>query len=202
MEDSLLAPKFYGGHCDLGYIMEDLGSHKNSVLLYGKETEVDASLVSPLLSKCPQDAEKALTLWMECLGRMHAVTIGKEKAYNEIRKRLGSRKETSRVFIANYLRNHLQTIEAVCEQIDFVPETQFYDELMMLADTIENPGPFLCYTHGDPCPDNCSLVGEDLVTAKAHVVSMYGAHRIPLMLKKVDQIFRQKVKNYHLTSSI
>ena len=37
-----------------------------------------------------------------------------------------------------------------------------------------------------------TCAGEELSAAKAHVLSMYGTHRIPFMLKKVDQVCRQR----------
>jgi len=156
--DTLIAPIYFGGHIDLGYIMEDLGSHKQSILIKDNKSEVDASLMGPLLNKSSQKAVEALSLWIECLAKMHSSTIGKEEEYNAIRRRLGSRKESSRVFIANWFRDNISTILNAFQKINFSPDANFYEELMVLANIIENPGPFLCYTHGDPCPDNCSYV--------------------------------------------
>ena len=43
-----------------------------------------------------------------------------------------------------------------------------------------------------------TCAGEELSTAKANVRAMYGNHRIPYMLNKVDQVCRQKAKKQEL----
>ncbi len=38
--------------------------------------------------------------------------------------------------------------------LNVAPVAGIEDELKQLTSVMENPGPFLAYTHGDPCPDN------------------------------------------------
>ena len=156
--DRLISPMFYGGHIDIGYIMEDLGSRKQSILIEDDKSEIDSSLIGPLLNNSSQEAVDALNIWIKCLAKLHSSTMDKEIEYNAIRERLGSRNESSRKYIANWFRDNISTIFNAFQKIHFTPDDNFYEELMGLSKTIENPGPFLCYTHGDPCPDNCSYV--------------------------------------------
>jgi hypothetical protein len=158
-EDTMsLSPRYYGGDTGMGFIMEDLGTQKSSILFNGEEIPIDANLLPVLFHGSAQQAEESLLAWMKCLGNLHVATIGKEAEYEKIRNRLGNRKQSSRQVRADWLRDFIPRIEDAFTTIEFKPEKHFYDELKSLCDTIENPGPFLAYTHGDTCPDNCSYV--------------------------------------------
>src|SRR5262249_35271346 len=41
--------------------------------------------------------------------------------------------------------------------INIEPATGFEAEFQQLAAAMADPGPFLAYVHGDPCPDNCRI---------------------------------------------
>ena len=157
-----LSPGFYGGDPEMGFIMEDFGTQKSSVLFNDEEIPIDANLLPALFHGSARQAEEGLLAWMKCMGDMHAATIGKEAEYERFRNRLGNRKQSSRQVKADWCRNLIPRIENAFTTIDFKPEMHFYDELNLLCDTIENPGPFLAYTHGDICPDNCSYINGNV----------------------------------------
>src|SRR5688572_28605371 len=63
--------RFYGGDRSLGFfILEDLGEHR--------------SLVEPLLEEDASSAERALLSYSACLGSVHAGTIGRSAACEEL----------------------------------------------------------------------------------------------------------------------
>ncbi len=49
---------------------------------------------------------------------------------------------------------------------------------------------YTIYRGGSKQPLYITSVGEALAVAKLHILSMHGAHRIPTMLKKADQLSR------------
>ena len=51
---------------------------------------------------------------------------------------------------------------------------------------------FAVYRGSSKTPLYVTSVGEEFIIAKKQVASMHGAHRIPTMLKKVDQLCRQQ----------
>lgn len=153
-----LTPFFYAGDHKLGFIMEDLGTHRSMVKFNGDKIPVDANLLPMLFHGKAKQAEQNLDAWMGCLGRFHASTTGKEQQYEKIRRRLGGRGHTSREAKADWFRNFIPRLKDTLKLISLKPTDSFYDELALLANTIEDPGPFLTYVHGDACPDNCLFV--------------------------------------------
>ena len=152
-----ITPEFYGGNHDLGYIMADLGTLKSIITYNGEDVEIDSNLVGPLFGESAKNAKASLLAWIECIAQMHTLSIGREKDYEKVRNRLGRCDKNSRVIRADWFRDHIEVIRKVCHDIEFKPEVYFYDELQTLLTTIENPGPLLAYTHGDPCPNNCVI---------------------------------------------
>jgi ankyrin repeat protein len=135
------ALRFYGGDRQAGVIViEDLGDGE--------------ALVDRLMGDDPRRAEEGLRLLAECVGRMHAETMGQQERYWEYRDALGPR-----------VRRHwLRPLEACREELlqgfsraGIEPAPGFEAEFQQLAAAMADPGPFLAYVHGDPCPDNCRI---------------------------------------------
>lgn len=139
--DSALAPRFYAGDKTHGLIvMEDLGTGNG--------------LHHLLLADNPEAAEKAAVQYAVTVGRMHAATIGKQEAFYHIRQKLGPVDTPNYAWISSALWETIRTL-------DVAPAAGIEDELKLLTSSMENPGPFSAYTHGDPCPDNI-LLGDSV----------------------------------------
>jgi hypothetical protein len=48
----------------------------------------------------------------------------------------------------------IQNVQTLIEALGVLPGPGFLQELREMGKTIVNPGPFLVYNQGDPCPDN------------------------------------------------
>ena len=132
------APRFYGAdpHASL-FVLEDLGESDN--------------LVPRLMGDDPQGATDALSRLATTLGRMHASTIRQASAYEAVRTGLGPRQpDLYKIFGGN------DTLKDLLERIGIVPSRRFYEEIEEVLASTSEPGPFMAFTHGDPCPDNCA----------------------------------------------
>ncbi len=107
-------------------------------------------------------AEQALLLMAKTLGRMHAVSLGRGDEYQRIRDRLGPGDGRRRLALAEQVRSFGPQLAQWCRALGFEPREQLSQDLEMVSQAMEDPGPFLAYTHADPCPDNCLLVGDRL----------------------------------------
>jgi hypothetical protein len=84
------------------------------------------------------------------LGTLHALTIGKQADFDRIRDALGPRRAPDIDRIAALGPGLKETINS----LGLAAPTGLDEELEGLATALQNPGPFLAFTHGDPCPDN------------------------------------------------
>jgi hypothetical protein len=142
-------PRFYGGDRANGFVvMDDLGSGED--------------LANRLLHGSAESAEEGLLLLASVLGRMHGATVGREDDYLRIRTALSASDKSDRSNIARWHRESQTKIVEVCSQLSVSVPEQFGDDVETVAHAIEEPGPFLAYTHGDPCPDNTLIRGNDL----------------------------------------
>jgi hypothetical protein len=135
-------PRFYSGDRASGLIvMEDLGTGQR--------------LDHFLLGNDSARAEEALVDFAAIHGRMHAFTAGKRAEFESIRKALGPSELVSGYDNYNWLTPTLhETADLLA-----IPLTRQVDvELAMLTVSMRKPGPFLVYTQGDSCPDNCLFV--------------------------------------------
>jgi hypothetical protein len=139
-------PRFYAGDRDHGLIaLEDLGASKG--------------LDHALLGADPAYAEAMLVAFAATLGRIHALTIGKQAEFERIRGGLGPRRSNAPddggKRLATLLRNMAQV--AGVEPVLGIDE-----ELRGVAGHLAEPGPFLAYLHHDPSPDNCLITDDGL----------------------------------------
>jgi hypothetical protein len=136
------ALRFYGGDREAGVIViEDLGDGE--------------ALVDRLMGDDPGRAEEGLRLLAECLGKMHAETMGREQEYQQYRDALGPRPQHD---WWSDLGQHRGRLFKGFQAIGVEPAPGFETEFERLAAVVADPGPFLAYVHGDPCPDNCRIV--------------------------------------------
>ena len=144
--DGSIGPRFYGGDRAIGLVvLEDLGTGEG--------------LDHLLLGADPSAAEAGLVEIAAALGRMHALTAGREPEYNRIRDALGPHipDETATY---EWMREGLQS---AAQSLDVALPPGVDDDLRHLSAVTRDPGPFLVYSHGDPCPDNWLRVGSRLL---------------------------------------
>ena len=139
-----IAPRFYGGDRAAGiFVIEDLGE--------------GSSPDQALLGDDPSAAEANLLELARMLGRMHAATIGWNERFVQMRKALGPYTPGDQGY--RWLADgFLSTAAALGVPL----RSGAAAELETVINALANPGPFLAYTHGDPCPDNWIWAGERL----------------------------------------
>jgi hypothetical protein len=136
----------YGVRCYAGdraagiLVIEDLGDGE--------------ALVDRLMGDDPRQAEDGLRLLAECAGKMHAETIGKQERYQAYRDALGPRGPRGGW---RRLEEYRERLLKGFDTIGIEPAKGFDEEYGRLAAAMDDPGPFLAYVHGDPCPDNVRI---------------------------------------------
>ncbi|MGH2495188.1 MAG: phosphotransferase [Ktedonobacteraceae bacterium] len=169
-----VSPRLFAGDRSIGFlVIEDL--------------KPDSDVGTCLYKRDPMQAEEKLLLWGSVLGKLHASTTGKQAAFNNIRDALIPH-HSSWGWVPPWQRKPktyeklLQTLPVDIRQAGFesfqwmrfalrqvtnylsLPVPPLAEaELEIVIQALHLPGPFLAYTHGDPCPDNC-LIHEN--TAK------------------------------------
>jgi Phosphotransferase enzyme family len=139
-------PRFYAGDRDKGLlVLEDLGASKG--------------LHNFLLGDDPHSAETMLVAFAETVGRMHALTIGKQSEFERIRSSLGPRESGQHIERGERLSTMLRNMAQV---VGVEPELGVDEELRIVTKNFTEPGPFLAYIHRDPCPDNCLITDNGL----------------------------------------
>jgi hypothetical protein len=132
-----LAPHFYAGDQQHGLlVIEDLGSGDRPDQL--------------LLGNNPESAAATLIELATLLGAMHARTIEHQATFDRICATIGRRPTTERDLTATLG----VALHATLDVLGITPPTALDTDLTRLITAIQQPGPFLAYTHGDPCPDN------------------------------------------------
>lgn len=139
-------PRYYAGDPEQGvYVIEDLGSGKRlDQLLLGNDAAA---------------AEAALVAHAAVHGRLHALTAGKQADYDALREPLGSLKYEDEDETLDWLPS---VLERSLAPVDISPAAGVEQELLALVEALKHPGPFLTFTQGDGCPDNCLYVGPAL----------------------------------------
>lgn len=135
-EAELIAPRFYAGDRALGFfLMEDLGEGPSPAdVLLGDEAAT---------------AETTLLEIMQRLGQLHAHTIGWRENYEQLRAQLGPYQVDPERY-ARLAANFRETLEKLA--VPLRPSAAA--DLDRVSAALGDPGPFLAFTHNDPCPDN------------------------------------------------
>ncbi|PYN25949.1 MAG: hypothetical protein DMD99_06945 [Candidatus Rokuibacteriota bacterium] len=140
------SPRFYAGDRSLGFfVLEDLGPHR--------------SLVEPLLGEEATSAATALLTLATCLGKLHAATLGQSARFESLCRDLHPEAGLLAPSGAEF-HERARRLQAALERLEVRVDASFRRELETVSGTIERPGPFFTYVHGDPCPDNIFLTGE------------------------------------------
>jgi len=188
-----IAPRFYGGDRAAGiFVIEDLGTG-----------------VSPdqaLLGDDPSAAEANLLALAGMLGHMHAATIGWNEQFTQMRTALGRYTPGDQGY-----RWLADGFLATTKALDVPLRSGAAADLEAVIDALVNPGPFLVYTHGDPCPDNWVWAGERLrlldfemgafrhaltdgVYGRIHFPSCWCVNRLPAHIPQLmESIYRAEL---------
>jgi tRNA A-37 threonylcarbamoyl transferase component Bud32 len=151
--DGTHSPRFYAGDPAQGFfLLEDLGVHH--------------SLVEPLLEGDADRAERALLAFAARLGQLHAATIGGASHFEQL---TGAINPALAVDVPAACLQHARELQDRAEQVQLVLEQQgvrlagrFADDIREISKMVAEPGDFLAYVHGDPCPDNVFHTGDRL----------------------------------------
>jgi hypothetical protein len=144
--EALPAPRLYAGDRAAGLIvMEDLGEGQR--------------LDHFLLGNDPFVAEESLVEFAALHGRLHALTRDKRDEFTRIRESLGPVKEATNYYSYEWLAPTLHQTANIAG-INAGPGVDA--ELAALRGTMLHPGPFLTFTQGDSCPDNCLRTGTHM----------------------------------------
>lgn len=186
-----LAPRFLGGDRAAGLVvLEDFGAATGlHDLLLGTDTGA---------------AEQGLMDFATLLGTMHARTTGRQADFDRMRTELGPSPRTE-------FHSYAWLDEAftkATETLEIAPAPGAAEELQHVIAAMRDPGPFLAYTHGDPCPDNCLYVDGELrlidfdigeyrhalrdgVYGRIHFPTCWCVNRIPApIIKRMEAAYR------------
>lgn len=143
-----VAPLLYGGDLRARLlVLEDLGD--------------GPSLADLLLGEDPIAADAALFAYSTSLGRLHARSAGKVQAFEAKLRSLGAPADTRGAWQAEVRRVAASMPQAFAD-FDFMWTPALIDEVQAIAATLLEPGPFFALGHGDPCPENNRLLGEEM----------------------------------------
>lgn len=171
--DPLMVPRLYAS------------CHQPALLLM-QDLKPFAHLGTFLQGHDAQQAAEALMQWGSALGKLHAQTIGKQMAFHTLRDALAPR-AASWSWVPPWQRasdiyDHLVscvpaplreqgfesfqwmswTLRQTCEALSLPCTMQTEIELAEVIRALSSPGPFLAYTHGDPCSENCLFDDQGL----------------------------------------
>ena len=136
-----LVPRFCGGDiANRFFVMEDLGTG-NPLQKFLTGTDSAA-------------AQAALRSLASQMGRLHAVTLGKQEQFAAIRAALPENDGLGREREARQWLDNRIKIEAWFQVLDCVIPAGFEACLRFISERYRQPDDFLAFTHGDPAPSN------------------------------------------------
>lgn len=126
-------------------IMEDLGT--------------GPALEDLLVGADAHAAEDGLLAFATALGQLHARTAGHAAEYYRVRQQYGPIDPLSdRVGAGGGVAHAWQTLQAIVAKRRYLPPPDGVDaDLAVLLDVLAQPGPYLAFSNGDTCPQNCRL---------------------------------------------
>jgi len=131
-------PRFIAGDRTAGLIvMHDLGAGKG--------------LDHYLLGSDPVAAEECMLALFSTLGRVHAMSCGKQERYDAIRSALGPQNTQP---LEHHIRWHQENQPKGLALLGLDIPAGFLDEIEEFVTVYRGDSPFRVYSHNDPCPDN------------------------------------------------
>ena len=149
-----LAPQFIAGDRSLGYfVMEDLDPGYNPADAGHNPPDAAHNPADALLGSDPALARQHMLNLAAGLGRMHAATVGRKTDYDRIRSGLGPLPASNAGRMGQLAARWRDSLEALGASQSSAALGDL-EQVLASATHPGPPGPFLAYTHGDPCPDN------------------------------------------------
>lgn len=146
--DPPLAPRLLGGDVD-------------AVMIVMERLPPAASLAGLLLGSDRDSARRGLLGLARGLGRLHASTIGRTRAFELARAGLGPTPSV-RYHLVRRFPGLLSRVDAWATTMGIARPSGLDDDLHRVWSAVARPGSFVSLVHGDPCPDN-NRVYEDHV---------------------------------------
>ena len=156
--DPPVAPRLLGGDATAGVIVMER-------LLPGP------SLATLLLGADREAARRGLVALGGTLGRLHAGTIGRSREFELRRSSLGPT-QSVRYHVVRQLPRLLMRVDTWTKRVGIVPPRGWEDDLERVRQAMIRPGPFLSLIHGDPCPDNNRIYGDNAVLLDFQVAAV------------------------------
>jgi hypothetical protein len=142
----LLTPQCYGGDRATGtLVLQDIGT--------------DQRLDQLLLGSDRAAALLGLHQLATTLGRIHALTSGRQEAFDTLRRSFGPRASERPLYTDAFQA----TFETATTALGITPTPSAVNDLQALLRALTTPGLFEVLTHGDVCPDNCQRVDKHMV---------------------------------------
>ena len=157
--DDIPVPRFIAGDKDNGLIvMTDVGVGKglDPLLLNGTADEATACMIK----------------LFRTVGRVHAVTCGKQKRYDQIREGLGPRNPSR---LEEHLEWHREHPVKGLASLGIDVGEDFLREIDECITEFRGESPFRVYCHHDPCPDNIIRVDDRIYLLDFEFSSMGNA---------------------------
>ena len=127
-------------------VMEDLGT--------------GPALEDLLVGSDPSAAEHGVVAFAEMLGRMHATTAGHAAEYYQLRRRFGPVDPAfDRISILGVDVEHAwgQLREIIADRPYLPAPDGVGPDVDELLGVLSTPGPYLAFSNGDTCPQNCRM---------------------------------------------
>jgi len=142
-------------------------------LIVLEDMQPAARIVDLLHGQDVRVAENALDALARTLGQQHASSFGRRAEYDAIRLRLATTPAASSHPWAFAFERAMPFVLRLDDVVGIKLAADLSSELDAVLDAIHNPGPFLAFIHGDPCPDNC-LAGESVATLIDYELGGFG----------------------------
>lgn len=147
---SAVGPRLLAADDEAGIlILEDLG--------------IGPALEDLLVGDDASVAEHGLLAFAGTLGRMHATTAGHAAEFYQLRSSFGPVDPAfDRISIlGNDIEHSWSRLQEIVAERPYLPAPNGVgsdvDELLGI---LSEPGPYLAFTNGDPCPQNCRMSGD------------------------------------------
>jgi hypothetical protein len=143
-----LVPRVIGADRKLGLLLlEDLGD--------------SPSLADALLGDDPDRATQALAAYARMLGRVGSRTRDRFDDYQRLRRAAAAPKHGLEELRESVIAEVSRVYETF-EEVGFEWTPALVDDIEQVSASMMHSGPFLTYTHGEPCPGNDVMVKDGM----------------------------------------
>lgn len=194
-----LFPRYYGGdQTSATIIIEDLGSDRSRIL------------GNILQSEDTDSALEALRSFQKTLAAMHLASLGKHSEFTRIAESYGNAAITRHRI--HSIAEALRAVPELISQFGIRNQPELPDEIDEVCAALNQPGPFLTFTHGDSTPANFYVAPNrprlfdletcgfrhallDGVFARIRYLHSVWAHALPLHIQQMlADVYRSELR--------